>query len=420
MTPRPSYLAPSEEDYQLCLFVDTYVLYPHDAQTDCGFLQLLPVMYSSTKLKSPLALCVAAIAGALSTKFVYKMRDVELPKVRQKYTTALTATIKTLEDPVESLTDETLMAVCLLGFYEAVVASFRGLISSARHFDGAAALIKQRQGRMTTELAQRLLLGVRNNIIYRAVAHATPIDTSSSIWKDYDTTPHTAATLIDQLSLEIPNLMIAASKSNTPDPDPTYMPEAAIYNKASIVNRAIALDAKLSTWPAAVPATWVPARVSIERVPASIRVNGFIYQDYCEIYHDIMVGSTWNSYRVSRLKVLAIIARLAPQASADHASTVKTIQDIADEICASVPFCMGNRVGPAPLYSLEAEYPTIDETPAKEYHHRTAAAFGGWHVLRPMKEVMAVGMWLRPGQMAWVGMQLQRLANVYDVEPEDD
>ena len=374
-------------------------------------------------MESPLALCVAAIASALSAKFVYKMRNVELPKVRQKYTKALTATRQALEDPVKSLTDETLMAVCLLGFYESVIESFRGRVSSARHFDGAAALIKQRQGRMTTELAQRLLLGVRNSIIYRAVTHATPIDTTSSIWQDHDTTPHNAATLIDQLSLEIPNLIVAASlhrANGLRDPRSAFIRGTVGCDKATIIIKALVLDAKLSTWPSAIPPTWAPVNVSINAIPNSIKVNSFIYQDYCEVYHDVMVGTTWNSYRVSRLKILAVVAQLSSHASSEHVSAVEKIQDLADDICASIPFCLGNRVGPAPLYSMEAEYPTTDDAPAKEYHHRTAAAFGGWYLLSPMKEVMAVGMWLRPGQMAWVGTQLQRLAEIYDVEPQDD
>ena len=91
-------------------------------------------MYSSVKYDSPLALCVAAVSSALSTKFILKIRDLEMPKVRRKFAKALSSTRKALEDPVESLTDDTLMAVCLLGFFEEIIHSFRGQISSSRHF----------------------------------------------------------------------------------------------------------------------------------------------------------------------------------------------------------------------------------------------------------------------------------------------
>lgn len=423
LIPNPSYLAPSEEDYQLCLFTDTFVLYPHDGQADCGFIGLLPLMYSSVKLDAPLALCVTAIASALSAKFVYKMRDVEMPKVRQKYTKALTATRRALEHPVESLTDETLMAVCLLGLYESIVESFKGRVSSARHFDGAAALITQRQGRMSTDLAQRLLLGVRNSIVYRAVSHATPIDTTLPIWQDLDITPHNAATLLDRMSLEIPKLMVAASftyAQTRGDLECTFSRDTVGQDKVTIVAKAHSIDAELSAWPSTTPPTWAPVRVSINDIPTSIKVNGFIYQDYCEVFPDVMVATTWNSYRRSRLKALAVIAQLSCPASSQQSSTVEQIQDLADGICASVPFCLGSRSRPAPLYSTEADYPTIDEAPAKEHHHRTAVAFGAWYLFGPMKEVMSVGSWLRPGQMAWMRTQLLRLAKIYDVEPEED
>ncbi len=122
---------------------------------------------------------------------------------------------------------------------------------------------------------------------------------------------------------------------------------------------------------------------------------------------------------MSRLKVLAIIAQLSLPTSTEALYAIERIQELVDAICASIPYCLGDRVVPTPLYSMEANYPTIDGQPAKGDHHRTAAALGGWFLFSPMKEVMQVGRWLRPGQMAWTGMQLQRLATVYDVEPEE-
>ena len=380
-------------------------------------------MYSSAKLNSPLALCVAAISSVMSAKFILKRRDVEMPKVRRKYTEALSATRKALEDPVESLTDETLMAVCLLGFFEGAVESFRGRISSSRHFDGAAALIRQRQGQLRTDIAQKLLLGVRNSIIYRAVTFATPVDTTSSIWQDFDPISHNPATLLDQISLEIPNLMLAAFPKrfkNQGRQGLTSLPDSISERIADTIAKALAIDSKLSTWPAATPPMWTPVRLSTKDIPKSIVTRGGVYQDHCDVYPDVIVCSTWNSYRISRLKVLTVIVQLSSSSSAESAPAIEKLQELADDICASVPFCMGNRISPAPIYSMEAEYPTLDGRPAKENHHRTAAAFGGWYLFSPMKEVMEVGKWLRPGQMAWMGTQLQRLATVYDVEPEED
>ena len=421
LTLSPSYLAPSEDDYQLCLFIHTWVLYPHDVQADRGFVELLPFLYASVKLDSPLALCVAAISSALSMKFVLKMRNVETPKVQQKYAKALSATRRALQDPVESLADETLMAVCLLGFYEGAVESFRGRISSPRHFDGAAALIRHRQGRSTTEISQRLLLGVRNSILSRAVFHSLPVDESSAVWQDSGSIPHNPATLLDQMSMGIPNLLVAAKKtpSSSPEVD-SEEKEFNITHRSQILTKAAAMEATLCNWPEVVPLEWNPVRVPSKDVPSSILKTGNIYQDHCDLYYDITVCSIWNSWRLARLKVLAITARLSPPSSPAQHAAISTIQSLADDICASVPFCMGSKESPIPLHCLEIEYPTLDGGPAPEYHHRSAASFGGWLLFSPMKEVMNVGMWLRPGQLAWMGTQLQRLAMVYDVEPVED
>ena len=399
----------------------TWVTFPHDARGDRGFVELIPSMYSFAKLDSPLALCVAAISSALSAKFVQKLRDVELPTVRSKFAKALSATRTALDDPVDSLTDETLMAVCLLGFYEEVVESFRGRISSSRHFDGAAALINQRQGQLSTVMAQRLLLGVRKNILQRALTYSTPIDTTSSLWLISGSTTYNAGTLLDQMCIDIPNLLVAASRYQEEvqrveidQPTPEHTLSQA---KARIITKALAIDAKLSTWPSSIPATWTPLRLSVQNVPNPITKIGGLYQSHCDLYPDIVVSETWNTYRTSRLKVLDVVAQLSPQ---HRPTTVEMIQELADAICASVPYGMGDRTDPVPLHSMEATYPTSDGRPPSEEQHRAAVALGGWYLFPPMKQVMQVGRWLRPGQLAWMGAQLERLARVYDVDPVDD
>ena len=425
----PSYLAPAEDDYQLCLFMSTWVSFPHDAQGDRGFLELLPSMYSFAKLDSPLTLCVSAISGALSAKFILKMKDVEMPNVRRKYAKALSATRRALQDPVESVTDQTLMATCLLGYYDEVVASFQGRISSPRHFEGAAALINQRQGKLSTSLAQRLLLGVRNNILQRALVNSTPIDTTSSIWQDSGSIPHNAATLLDQMSTEIPNLLVAGSQyiqgNQTPRKSQT-LPRSSNLARADIITKALAIDAELSQWPASTPLSWTPVRLSTKAIPKPIIAMGGLYADHCDVYPDIVVCSTWNSYRSSRLKVLSLIAQLSPPTfptsptSHLQSTAVEKIQALADDICASVPYCLGDKTGPIPLYSTEISFPVAEGKVVSADQHRTANASGGWFLFSPMKEVMGVGRWLRPGQMAWVGGGLMRLARGYDVEPADD
>ena len=108
-----------EETSALCFFVSTFVLYGRDAQADRGFLELLPFLFGSLRAESPLSLCLAAASNILFGKWERKKPGADAERYAfSSYTKAVKATRTALQDPVESVTDETLMAVCLLGFHE--------------------------------------------------------------------------------------------------------------------------------------------------------------------------------------------------------------------------------------------------------------------------------------------------------------
>lgn len=106
------------ENRELCFFVSSYVLPPRDPQSDRGFVELLPLLFGNIRPNSPLLFTLAAVSRCQFVAWELGVRDVETPPVRLAYGKALVATRLALQDPVECSTDETLMAVCLLGFYE--------------------------------------------------------------------------------------------------------------------------------------------------------------------------------------------------------------------------------------------------------------------------------------------------------------
>ena len=299
------------------------------------------------------------------------------------------------------------------GWYEACVAAFGGTISSARHFEGAAALIDRRQGFRITELAKRMLVGVRSNLVYRAMQNSAPIDLTTNTWQEIDDMPHTPASLLDLLAVEVANLLYIAHQ------DPASVPLVGKEDKVDILDPAILpkatdIDAQLSLWPCATPYDWISTAISVKCVPDSVVQAGF-YGEECDIYKDVIICSTWNDWRVARLKTLALIARRAH--GEQRAAAIRNIQELADGICNSIPFCLGSRNSPAPLHAEEISYPTFPGQKTPKLHYRTAAAYGGWYLFAPMKQVMAVAPYLREGQTMWMAMQLRRLARIYDVIP---
>ena len=115
VVPHPLY--ESEETNAQCFFVSTFVLYGRDTQADRGFLELLPFLFNNLRAESPLLLCLTAAANILFGKWERRNAGAERSSF-SSYTKAVEATRLALQDPVDSVSDETLMAVCLLGFYE--------------------------------------------------------------------------------------------------------------------------------------------------------------------------------------------------------------------------------------------------------------------------------------------------------------
>ena len=119
-SPSPVLLPPlseTEESHAVAWFISTFALYPRDTQADRGYVELLPVVCGNLRIGTPLSLALIASSRALYSKWERGRRDAETLAFPD-YGLALEATRKALQDPKESMSDETLMAVCLLGFYE--------------------------------------------------------------------------------------------------------------------------------------------------------------------------------------------------------------------------------------------------------------------------------------------------------------
>ncbi|KAL9134394.1 MAG: hypothetical protein Q9175_004418 [Cornicularia normoerica] len=339
-------------------------------------------------------------------------------------------------------------------------------ISPATHFNGAAALIQWRKNsRKMTELSKRILIAVRSNIVslsqmakiplidsrqvFRAIRLSYPVDTASGIWEeDLDDMPRNPASSLDLMSVEVADLLADATYtspkvvdlSDEEDSAPNGIPypgkaltsgdfrrsppslilKSPGYGVDELLERAQAIDASLAFWPETLPLHWYPVRVFKDTIPQEV-IDAGIYEGSCEIYPDIMICSTWNDWRVARLRVLRLIAELCLVSRLDRgetgADTIKKIQQLVDGICASVPFCLGSRTEAIPLYQAEVIYPGLKGRLISKEHRKTASAYGGWYLVSPCKETLELGPYISKGQQEWLQAQLWRLAKLYDVKP---
>ena len=108
----------SEDSHALCFLVSSYITVSRDPRTDRGFLELLPHFFSTLKSNTPFSLALNAVAACFFAAWERRARYLETYTLRTAYGKALKATRAAISDPAECLSDETLMAVCLLGLYE--------------------------------------------------------------------------------------------------------------------------------------------------------------------------------------------------------------------------------------------------------------------------------------------------------------
>ena len=109
-----------EETHAMGFFASSYVFHPRDTRTDRGFFELIPHFLPNLRQGTALSIALNAVAVSFYAAWERRSRDFETPALSAAYGKALKATRLAISDPVTCMTDETLMAVCLLGIYEVI------------------------------------------------------------------------------------------------------------------------------------------------------------------------------------------------------------------------------------------------------------------------------------------------------------
>lgn len=109
-------LAESPIDSAVCIFFNNFVLIPRHADGERGYLECLLPLYTSAPHDSLLSLATSSVALAISGGAPRRREDYKLSRV--VFGQALRMAASVIQKPDESVKDETLLAVLLLGFYE--------------------------------------------------------------------------------------------------------------------------------------------------------------------------------------------------------------------------------------------------------------------------------------------------------------
>jgi hypothetical protein len=188
-----------------------------------------------------------------------------------------------------------------------------------------------------------------------------------------------------------------------------------------LVCESLEIEKRLVNWMANLPASWRPVKVSGKTcISASIQRAG-LYQSHCHVYRTLPVSKTWNKYRLAQISIqfgmLNLLTRFPSLSTAanDIPTRRHRIQQEADEICACIPYHIGDRNAPGAVGDKRVKYPhqTGVSTPLPHYLHATA--IGGYQLLDALTTLVGMGVPLREGQREWIGGQIMRVFKIYNI-----
>ncbi|KAL8801818.1 MAG: hypothetical protein Q9182_004225 [Xanthomendoza sp. 2 TL-2023] len=453
----PKSFQDAPEDQAVNAFFQNYVLIPRHPYSRRGYLDCLLPLYQTTRHDSLLSLATTAIAmavegGSPSTAHYRQLSHSFFGK-------ALVKTGRAIRDPIESVRDETLMAVLLLSFYEvcnpvsfSLVPGFMSrsllhpLLASPKktwhalsasktarvlatadfkpisgvHDTGAVALVKHRgKENGKSELSSRLLLAVQTQVVDHCIQTAAPFSKTSA---DFDTLRpdafENAASRLTSLSAPLSDFMAYANPILR-----NFQQFPSEEQLMSIVDYAGEVEARLSTWPDTVPSEWHwKTSHTFDSLPSHER-KLFMWNHRADVYHDIWVASIWNSYRGTMLMIqyltLQALGMLNPPPLSRFALRIVTainrVQDIVDDICGCVPFNLGTKTFGGPSDRSEVRYPDDGINKPSSDYRRSAAGLGGWFMVEPLK-IAGKAICLRDGQQDWILKQIERIQRIYTIK----
>ncbi|KAL9123729.1 MAG: hypothetical protein Q9217_006871 [Psora testacea] len=397
----PRGLPQDPEQQSLAFFMTNFT---HDRRREeiwGGSLEALPTLFKKAEAKSPLTAAVTTTAmGSIAWSpghSGFRTQSIQI------YGTSLKRISESLTDPEQSQSDNVLMAVLMLGFYEVRHPSYANIKSltlqrSARglHTKGAVALIKARKPQsFHNQTSLRLYLAVRAQLLGQCIENGDPTPfedflaaTEGSLPEDF---VPSCADHLALLSMSLPKLHLREKRML--DETNIVAKHAAAQN---LLKDAQEADLVLDFWTSTVPEEYQFISLPLRE---DIRKSGIIldmYPQSLDIYCDHPMANTWNIWRIRRINVLRMIMNCAdilkPAHSANLPSTeyqnaLQIIRRLANEICSSVPFHLGYDKKRFRDRAAFADYPHPPGEAKWPENFAASGAVGGWLMMQPLSFV---------------------------------
>ncbi|KAL8900841.1 MAG: hypothetical protein Q9207_005491 [Kuettlingeria erythrocarpa] len=412
----PTTFSQDHEGYALAFFFSTYLLPSTLSNHQRGFLGCVYPVWTRAGPLSPLRPAVNAVAQALLEAWSFLNPNLSQSLARRHYAQAIVAVRRQLQN-AEDVDDDLLLAMLMLDLYDGIRSFCAGRPHESPHVRGSAAAMENRRRLpVNSKTSQGTLLGVRSRIVGNALYKGEPVSKHVLTWTtSAQSSPRTPEIELEAINIEVANLQVRASGLKTES-------LRISVSASELLAIAIKLDERLTAWTTSIPDDWVPHCIwGSESIPPSVREAG-LYQDHCTIYQTIWVADTFNGHCCSRIKIgLVILACLehtdSSLADMSRVKALTTIQDLADSVCASIPYHLGDRVEAGRIDDRCVQYPRIKGHATPDEHYVTAAAYAGMFLLKKLVELLQLGSLLRTGQCQWIVGQIARIKKIYLASP---
>ena len=423
-----------------------------------GFYETLIPMYTSQPHDSPLSLAVSAVAARVFS--LWRHEDaVQVEPHSAPYTQAVASLRSALERPEDRRRPATTLAVLALHLYESISAVYDARQATPVHHHGALSLLPIAA---LDSLDGLISTYVKGFVLHTEISSALRQKRSMhpNVYS-YVNSPHTSSLVPGNLSSTLDSIGASVAElqadyvrglSRRHASGPLLEQQCRAW-----ITEAGQIDELLRAWARDVPDHWRPLRLtSGQDFSPSITA----YRSACDIYPSCQIATLWNLWRFHRLLLLKItvgatqrISTLPRDESAGDERLVPTtmesaiqagsIQELVDSICHSVPFYLGNRTKQSSLSDFtdpEILFPSYhlltpgdariaawhqdcdDAALSGDEHHRHIVAYGAWHVVSPLSNLLTlvsddhggrlVASCLRPGQQEWIREQFLRVSTL--------
>ncbi|POR37839.1 Uncharacterized protein TPAR_01972 [Tolypocladium paradoxum] len=236
-----------------------------------------------------------------------------------------------LNDPVRVKLDHTLVAVMLMGTFEAIASGDAESMKSFAHHTLAAALCIEMRGpcQFRTASSVKMFLQMRRIIVQTCHQLQEPIPYALRRWSSWVESLQSEAESASNRFSEI-NERLAIARAD--------IKRKGICSPSAIATRLLRIDGELETWRRDLPASWVYKSYRDLRSTGSLD-RGFT--GWYDMYPDLWIASAWNNYRTVRLLIHETIIKATIKYGAVDENpnldvSMAVLQTMTRDICNSV------------------------------------------------------------------------------------